>query len=691
MYPDVRKGDVVEELHGDKVADPYRWLEDADSDETRSFVKLQNAVTESVLAGAPHRQAIRQRLQELWEYPRSSVPFERGGRWFQLRNPGLDNQNTLYVMASPDDEGRVLLDPNQLSGDGTVAVTVAEVSPDGRLLAYSLSQGGSDWQTWHVRDVETGEDLPDVIEWSKFSGAAWLKDGSGFYYDAPEPPVGGSELVAESRNERLFLHRIGTSQHDDELLFEAPEETDWLPHVSVSQDGRWVIVSVSRGTRPQQQLRVLDLESPDTGLRTLVGDFSAYAEVVSTIGASFYLLTDADAERRRLVEITLDDPAPSAWKEVIAETDDTLVAVDRCGDAFVCHYLHDAHSVLRVHDLSGELRHEVAPWSFASVDDPDGYYVGVRGSERSNVFYCKAISCLESGSIWSHDVGTGETSRVRRSASKFDPESCVTEQVFVTSADGTELPVFLSRRRDVVPNGQVPVLMHGYGGFNVPNTPIFRTFVAVWLERGGVYAEAVLRGGGEYGRAWNEAGKLSNKQNVFDDFAACARWFASSGWSSAERIAICGGSNGGLLVGASITQHPELFGAAVAEVGVLDMLRFHLFTIGWAWTSDFGNPVDAAEYKWSRSYSPLHNISPGTSYPSTLIMTGDHDDRVVPAHSYKFAAALQTAQAGAAPILLRVEVDAGHGLGKPTSKQIAERTDFLAFLELALGLTGTDS
>ncbi|HEV8065440.1 MAG TPA: prolyl oligopeptidase family serine peptidase [Acidimicrobiales bacterium] len=690
MYPQVRKGDVVDDLHGEKVADPYRWLEDADSQETADFVRAENALSESFLAGVPSRPAIRARLQDLWDYARFSVPFEVGGLWFQYRNPGLANQNLLYVMTTPEDEGRVLLDPNGLAEDGTVAVTTAEVSPDGRFLAYSLSGGGSDWLTWHVREVATGEDLADVVKWSKFSGAAWLKDGSGFYYGAPETPREGTELVAESRHQRILLHKLGTSQGADELVFEAPDEPDWLPRAHVTDDGRYLIVSISRGTRPQERLLVLDLEQPDAGLQTLIGDFASYAEVITTIGSAFYVLTDAQAERRRLVEISLAQPEAAAWREVIPEADDTLVAVTRCGAAFVCHYLHDAHSILRVHGLSGAFRHEVAPWSFASVEDPDGHYVGVRASERSNVLYCKAISCLESGSIWSHDVESGTTKLERPSASRFAADTCVTEQVFVTSGDGTSLPVFVSRRRDLAPSGDVPVLIHGYGGFNVPNTPVFRTFVAVWLERGGIYAEAVLRGGGEYGSAWNEAGKLANKQNVFDDFAACARWFSSSGWSSPERTAICGGSNGGLLVGATITQHPELVGAAVAEVGVLDMLRFHLFTIGWAWTSDFGNPDDASEYKWSRAYSPLHNIVEGRHYPATLIMTGDHDDRVVPAHSFKFAAALQAAQGGPAPVLLRVAVDTGHGLGKPTAMQIEERTDFLCFLEMALGLAGAN-
>ncbi|MGH9169515.1 MAG: prolyl oligopeptidase family serine peptidase [Acidimicrobiales bacterium] len=686
MYPTARKGDVVDDLHGEKVADPYRWLEDLDSDETAGFVASQNELTGAVLSAVPSRADIERRLTELWEFPRASVPFERGGRWFQFRNPGLANQHTLHVMSSPDDEGRLLLDPNTLSPDGTAALSVVEVSPDGRRVAYSVARAGSDWQTWRVRDTGTGEDLDDVVEWSKFSGAAWLKDGSGFYYAAPDRPAPGTEYVAESRHLRLLLHRIATPQGADELFFEAPEEPEWMPHATTTEDGRFVVVSIGRGTWPESQIEVFDPEQPELGFRALVAGFEALAEVVGNEGESFFVLTDRGAERRRLVEIDLGDASPESWRQLIGETDDTLVGVDRCGDAFVCHYLHDACSLLRVHDLAGSFRHEVPLPSFCAVDDPDGPGAGLQASPRSEVLYCKTVSCLESGSTWAHDVVSGETTIVRPSASQFEPASCVTEQVVITSDDGTSVPVLLSRRRDVVPSGDVPVLMHGYGGFNVPNTPMFRTFVAVWLEGGGVFAETILRGGGEFGRSWNEAGKLSNKQNVFDDFAACARWFVSSGWSSPGRVAICGASNGGLLVGASVTQHPELFGAAVAEVGVLDMLRFHKFTIGWAWTSDFGDPDEPVEYQWARAYSPLHNLHPRTAYPATLIMTGDHDDRVVPGHSYKFAAAMQAAQGGEAPVLLRVETSAGHGLGKPTSKQIAERTDFLCFLELALGL-----
>jgi prolyl oligopeptidase len=690
-YPPARLGSDVDDYHGETVADPYRWLENADSAETAAFVKAENELTAAYLEGVPTREAIRRRLQELWSFPRYGVPFERGGRWFQFRNSGLQDQRVLYVMEAPDAGGRVLLDPNVLSDDGTVAVSAYEVSPDGRLLAYATSSAGSDWKSWHVRSVEDGADLDDRVEWAKFSGASWLGDGSGFFYSAPEPPEPGSELQAQSRYGRVFLHRLGTPQSADELIFETPDEPEWGSSGTVTDDGRYLVVSTDRGTFPESQLHVLDLENRGFGFRPLVADFSAVAAFVTNVGSTFYVRSGYHAERQRVVAIELGADAaaapPEQWREIVAEGAGTLVGARHCGSHIICHYLEDAHSVLRVHSLEGAFGRDLALPGFVSLFDRDEEPDSIQGRPGSPLVFFKVTSFLEPGSIWCHDLDSGETSIVRPSEAPFDPSGYVTELVFATSDDGTSVPLFVSRRRDVRRAGDTPVLMHGYGGFNIPVTPAFSVQMAVWMERGGLYAEAVLRGGGEYGKAWHDAGRLANKQNVFDDFCACARYFAESGWSRPERVAITGGSNGGLLVGACITQHPELFGAAVPEVGVLDMLRFQKFTIGWAWTSDFGDPDDPEQYPWPRAYSPLHHVVAGTRYPPTLVMTGDHDDRVVPGHSLKFAAALQAAVAGmpdAGPILLRVETSAGHGYGKPTSKQIAERTDVLAFLEAAL-------
>jgi prolyl oligopeptidase len=693
-YPVAHRSDVVDDYHGELVADPYRWLEDAASPETRAFVAAENALTEAFLSAVPSRGEIRRQLTELWSLPRFGVPFERGGRWFQFRNSGLQDQQVLFVMESPADVGRPLLDPNSFSADGTVAVTALSASSDGQLLAYATSAGGSDWRTWRIRRVNDGLDLDDVVEWSKYSEAAFLGDGSGFFYGAPDQPAAGAELDAESRNLRILLHRCGTPQAEDELVFAAPDEPEWVPHPAVTFDGRYLVVSISRGTAPESQILVLDLEEPALGLRPLVADFASVAEVVANVGSRFYVLTEASAQRRRLVTIDLDEAAggPAVWREVIAEHDDTLVSVKHCGGRLVCHYLEDAHSVLRIFELDGTFVREVPLPGLVSLLESASGGDSVEGLPSRPTVHFKVTSFLESGSVWSHDLVAGTTELVTPSAVGLHATDYVTEQVFAVSDDGTKVPLFVSRRRDVVPTGEVRVLLHGYGGFNIAITPAFSVAAAVWMQRGGIFAEAVLRGGGEYGTSWHDDGRLARKQNVFDDFCACARYFTDAGWSRPGRLAISGGSNGGLLVGACLTQHPELFGAAVPEVGVLDMLRFHKFTIGWAWTSDYGDPDDPGQYPWPRAYSPLHHVVSGTAYPATLVMTGDHDDRVVPGHSLKFAAALQAAvveDPAAGPVLLRVETSAGHGAGKPTSKLIAERADFLAFLEAALGLAGS--
>jgi prolyl oligopeptidase len=683
-YPPARLSDVIDDHFGELVPDPYRWMEDTYAEETVAWVKAENKLTESFLSGVSSREEIGARLRDLSDYPRFGVPFERGGSWFQERNSGLQDQPVWYVMEGPGDEGRVLLDPNALSGDGTVAVTDLEVSHDGSKLAYATSAAGSDWKTWRVRDVASGSDLADELEWSKYSSAAWRRDGSGFYYSALEPPREGAEYLGESRLPRIAFHRLGTPQAADELVFATPEEPEWLPHQAVSDDGRFLLISVQKGTRPQNQLYVLDLEDPKAGTQALVADFATRATPITNVGDTFYLLTDHLADRQRIIAVDLARPGRDNWREVIPETDDSLVSAYFFGGRLVCHYLHHATSALRVHGLDGSRLGDVAlPPMTALASNSAGE--AIEGRPESDLFLFALVSFTESGSLWAHDVSSGETHQVRGSAARIEPGLLVTEQVFVTSGDGTRVPLFLSHRRDVTPDGDVPALLYGYGGFDVPIVPAFSATSALWMQRGGLLAVAVLRGGGEYGTHWHDAGRLAKKQNVFDDFCACARWLAASGWSRRERIAINGASNGGLLVGACLTQHPELFGAAVPVVGVLDMLRFHKFTIGWAWTSDFGDPDDPAQYRWLRAYSPLQNVRPGECYPATLVLTGDHDDRVVPGHSFKFAAALQAAQACDAPILIRVETSTGHGAGKPTAKVVAENADMLAFLEAVLG------
>ena len=686
-YPPSRMGSDVDDHHGEQVPDPYRWLETTSDPETGKWIAAQNEVTESFLASVPARESIRALVTAMSDYPKLTVPFERGGRWFQFRNPGLDAQPVLYVLDEPGGSAVPLLDPNTLSSDGTTAVSSVDVSDDGSLLAYAASDGGSDWMTWRIRDVAAGRDLDDVIEWSKFCRAAWRSDGSGFYYSSMQPTAAGAEYLESNAPGRIFLHRLGKPQADDELVFSAPDEPDLMPYAEVSDDGRFLILTVEKASVFENQLLVLDLLGPEGNWSALVGDFESSNQVVSNAGSTFYLVTDHGAERRRLVAVDLDQPGRENWREIIAEAPETLQTAHFFGGYFVCHYLKDAQSVLRVHAIDGSHVRDIPLPGIASLGLDPQLSWALTGRAQSDLMHFATTTFTDPGSIWSHRLSTGQTEIIERSAAAIDPGSYITEQVFAQSADGTRVPMFLTRHRDLRADGQAPALLHAYGGFDISITPSFSPEMAAWLERGGVLAVANLRGGGEYGRTWHDAGRRAAKQNVFDDFCACARWLASSGWSARDRIAITGGSNGGLLVGACLTQHPELFGAVVGHVGVYDMLRFHKFTIGWSWTGELGNPDDPAEYPWLRAYSPLHNVRPGTHYPATLLLTGDHDDRVVPGHSFKFAAALQAAQAGEEPILIRVETAAGHGAGKPTAMRIAADTDVLTFLAAVLPAT----
>ncbi len=688
--PSTRIGDDTVNQHGQSIPDPYRWLEDTtDSPEIRAWIEAQNAFTESVLAGASSREAIRERLTELWGFPKTGAPRRKGGRWFQWRNTGLQNQSVLFVMSSATDTGRMLLDPNLLSPEGTLAVSATAVSPDAALVAYALSEGGSDWLTWNVRDVESGTDLADVVEWSKLAGAAWSPDGSGFYYSAYEAPTHGLELVDRNGDMRLHFHRIGTSQADDTLVYERPGEPELLFAADVTHDGRFLVVTVVQATAPETELHVLDLDASEPAWRALVPERTARSTVIGNDGDEFFLLTDAGAARRRIVRVSLDATERGSWTEIVAEADHKLAGAAHVGGRLVCHYLVHGTSTLNVADVNGENVQRVETSPFSAVLELSGRPDEVEFSGRPDdpLMFFSTTSFTDPGTIWSHDVSTGETTRVWTSSIPLDRDAIVTQQVFVGSTDGTRIPVLLTHREGVRPTGDVPTLMTAYGGFNIPVTPVFAIYAAAWVDRGGLFASANLRGGGEYGVEWHQAGRLANKQNVFDDFCSVARWLHTSGWSRPSRIAMKGKSNGGLLVGACLTQHPELFGAAVPEVGVLDMLRFNEFTIGWAWATEYGDPEDENGFRWLLDYSPLHNVRPGARYPATMITTGDHDDRVVPGHSFKFAAALQAAQAGDAPVVIRVETMAGHGAGKPTAKIIAEFTDMLAFIELALGVS----
>jgi prolyl oligopeptidase len=676
-YPTAPTADQVDDFHGESIADPYRPLEDTDAPATRAWIEAQNALTARVLDGAAARPAIRRRLAELWDHPRAGAPWRRGDRWFQLRNTGLQDQDVLWTADAPGAEGTILLDPNTLSDDGTTALSAVEVSDSGELVAYAVSDAGSDWRTWRVRRTATGEDLPDEIAWSKFSSAAWTADDAGFFYCRYPQPAAEDAYDAPNRDMELCYHRIGSDVAGDPVVFRTPHEPEWGFEPEVTDDGRLLVVRIWRGTDPTNRISVADLaDGPTATLRPLIDQADARYEPIAAVDGVLYLSTDHEAPNGRVIAIDVADPAQR--REVIAEGPDAIEHVRLVGGRLAVVTLHDAHHRLAIFETDGRQVAEVALPGIGTVAD-------LAGQKDDPDLYLTFTTFAAPAAVLAVAMADGAVRRIGEAALPWRPDDFVTEQVFVTSDDGTRVPLFLTHRRDVQPSGEVPTLLYGYGGFQVPIGPMFKPEWLVWMERGGLLAVASLRGGAEYGREWHDAGRLANKQNVFDDFAACARWLASSGWTSARRIGISGRSNGGLLVGASITQHPELFGAAVAEVGVMDMLRFHRFTIGWGWTSDYGSADDPEQYRWLRAYSPLHNIRDGLTYPPTLVTTGDHDDRVVPGHSFKFAAALQAAQGGDAQIVIRIDTDAGHGVGKPVRKLIEERSDVIAFLEDSLG------
>ncbi len=679
-YPPTRQADVVDDYHGTKIADPYRWLEDDNSVETAAWVEAQNKVTFGFLETIPQRAAIRERLKTLWNYERFGIPHKEGGRYFFTHNSGLQNQAVLLVAEAIDAEPRLLLDPNALSTDGTVSLTGWAPSDDGNLLAYSISRSGADWQEWHVRDVRTGRDLDDVVKWSKFSGASWTKDGSGFYYSRYDEPKAGEERKGVTEFQKLCFHKLGTPQSSDALIYERPDHKDWGFGGDVTEDGHWLIIHVSRGTDPKNALFYRDLTKPDAPIVELLTEFDAEYSFIDNDGPVFFLQTDLKAPMRRLIAIDVAKPARAGWREIIPQSPDTLEGTSVVGGKFVCTYLHNAHSAVRVFGMDGKLVREAALPGLGSA----GGFGGKKGDAET---FHSFTSFTTPTTIYRYDVSSGESSVFKAPKVGFDAARYETKQVFATSKDGTRVPMFITLRRGQKLDGKQPVLMHGYGGFNISLTPMFGIMRAVWLELGGIYVEANLRGGGEYGSEWHLAGTKERKQNVFDDFIACAEWLIKNGYTTPEKLAISGGSNGGLLVGAVMTQRPDLFGATLPSVGVLDMLRFHKFTIGWAWTSDYGSADDAEQFKALHAYSPLHQLKPGTRYPATLITTADHDDRVVPAHSFKFAARLQECQAkDGPPVLIRIETKAGHGAGTALAKVIEETADELAFLVKTLGV-----
>ena len=683
QYPSARKGDVVDDYHGTKVADPYRWLEDPDSPESRAWIEAENRITNAYLADIPARATIRDRLTKLWNYPKFGSPFRKAGRYFFFKNDGLQNQSVFYKQASLSADPETLLDPNLLSEDGTVALSNLAVTDDGRLLAYGTAASGSDWEEFRVRDVATGKDRPDHLKWIKFSSASWTKDGAGFFYSRyPEPT--DKALTDVNRFQKLYYHRLGTDQAQDILVYERPDQPDWGMNAEVTDDGRYAVLTVWLGTDRRNRVYYLDLKSAKRptvkgDVMRLLDDFDASYGFVGNDGPVFYFLTDLHAPRKRVIAIDTRHPERARWRELIPQGPDVLEGVQIIHDTFVANYMRDAASRLRLFGLDGKLLKDIELPTLGSIG-------AITGERKDDEMFYAFTSFLYPTTIFRYDFRTGTTSVFKAPTIDFDPSGYETKQVFYTSKDGTRVPMFITHKKGLALDGSNPTLLYGYGGFNISLTPSFSVGTLVWLEMGGVYAQPNLRGGGEYGEEWHQAGMLDRKQNVFDDFIAAAEYLIAQRYTSSPKLAIAGGSNGGLLVGAAITQRPELFGAALPAVGVMDMLRFHKFTIGWAWVTDYGSADSASQFPYLYKYSPLHNIRPGTTYPATLVTTADHDDRVVPGHSFKFTATLQAAQAGPEPVLIEIETKAGHGAGKPTSKIIEEQADRFAFLVKNLGM-----
>lgn len=678
-YPETRKSDVVDTLHGVEIADPYRWLEDDNSPETKAWVEAQNEVTFSYLSKIPEREKIRKRLEQLWDYERFGMPFKSGERYFISRNSGLQNQSVLFTMDSLDAEPRLLLDPNTFSDTGTVALSGLSTSRDGNLLAYGISRSGSDWQEWKVRDVRTGKDLPDVIDWVKFSGVSWLADGSGFFYSRYDAPTESDRLSKANYFHKLYFHKMGTPQSEDRLVYHRPDQKEWNFGGRVTDDGGYLVISQRQGTDPKNRVFLVDLAKPDWEVKPLLNDFDADYSLIDNDGSVFFFRTDLDAPRSRVIAIDENHPARENWEELVAQDKYNLRGASVVGQRLVLTYLKDARSLVRIHRLDGSFEKELPLPGIGSV----GGFGGKR--EEMETFF-SFTGYTVPGTVYRYDFTTGEATVFRKPEVDFKSDEYETKQEFVTSKDGTKVPVFITYRKGLERDGTHPVILYGYGGFNISVRPSFSTGVAAWLELGGIYVAANLRGGGEYGDTWHRAGTKHVKQNTFDDCIAVAEYLITEKYTSPQKLALMGGSNGGLLVGAVLQQRPDLFGAGLPAVGVMDMLRFHKFTIGWAWTSDYGSPENEDDFKHLLAYSPLHNLKPGIAYPAQLITTGDHDDRVVPAHSFKYAARLQETQAGDAPVLIRIETNAGHGAGKPTAKIIQETADKWAFLYENLGM-----
>ncbi len=679
-YPTSKTVAQTDDFHGVKVDDPFRWLEDVDSDDTKAWVGAQNQVTFDFLQKLPQREAIKLRLQELINYPRYGLPSKQGGRYFYSYNSGLQNQSPIYVKDALDAEGRVIIDPNTLSTDGTVAVTTHVASDDGQWLGYGVAKAGSDWNEFRVRSLATGEDTADVVNWVKFSGLSWTKDSAGFFYSRyPEPRREGNQVFSDLANQKIYYHRLGTAQADDQLVYERPDQPKWGLGGGVTEDGRYLLISVWEGTDPRNRLYYLDLQNAAAPQFTsevvrLIDVVEADYSVIGNDGSKLFILTDLDAPRSKIIAIDLANPDRANWVTLVPQSTDVISSASFIGGKFVVNYMQDAKNVLAVFTRDGA--------SLGTIELPGiGSVASFSGREDESEMFFNFTSFTYPTTNFRVDLATSKTELFQAPQVAFDPSVNETKQVFYTSKDGTRVPMFITHRKGIKLDGSNPTLLYAYGGFNISLTPSFSASNLAWMELGGIYAVANLRGGGEYGREWHLAGTKLQKQNVFDDFIAAGDYLVQQGFTSHAKLAIRGGSNGGLLIGAVVNQRPDLARVAFPAVGVMDMTRFQKFTIGWAWASDYGSADDSAEMAaYLKGYSPVHNVRSGVEYPAIMVTTADHDDRVHPGHSFKYAAALQAANPhNPSPLLIRIETNAGHGAGKPISKQIEETADIFAF------------
>jgi prolyl oligopeptidase len=672
-YPESVRIDHTDDYSSTKVADPYRWLEELDSPATKAWVAAQKALTDSVVDAFPERAVIKQRLTELWNYPRQGLPFKEANWYFYTKNDGLQNQSPLYVTDGRRGQERLLIDPNTLSTDGTVAVALTSTSPDGKWLGYGLATGGSDWRELRLRDVATGRDAPDLVQWAKFTGMSWTEDAQGFFYSRyPAPADGNPKVFSKLEHRKLYYHRLGTPQGEDRLVFEMPEQPAWFPSGTVSSDGRYLVISISQPGKPGNSVYFLDLQDVlkpvfSGPVVKLIDQFASSYSFLGNVGRTFYFTTNKDAARKSIVAVSLD--RPDAVATVVPESGDTIESARISAGKVVLTYMHDAVNRIALFNLDGSAAGEIPLPGIGSVG-------AVSGKFKDTELFISYSSFLAPGTTLRHDLASGQTDVFSETKTSFDDSKYEVKQVFYPSKDGTKIPMFLVYRKGLKLDGTAPTWLYGYGGFNVTHKPTFAVPPLVWIERGGVYADVCLRGGGEYGEAWHQAGTKERKQNVFDDYIAAADWLVAQQYTTHRRIVLDGRSNGGLLLGAVLNQRPDLAGVAVPAVGVMDMLRYHKFTVGAGWASDYGNSDTAEGFKYLVAYSPLHTVKPGARYPAVLVTTGDHDDRVFPAHSYKYTAAMQQAVApDAGPILIHIEANAGHGGSTgttPVSKTIAD-------------------